>query len=657
MSSIPADSTIPPQSVSTDREIPKDSRFIPQNDIELEIKAPPILEEIAKKFTTELTIPAAPTPNVEGSFFPKLDIATRIEVDNGNSFEIDVQPDMRYIVHYLMYNTAQQYPSYDIKEHPFTSLPTLVAYKLALIIGHFLLCDIYTKSNSSPSSDPYRNDETFETFLVLLQSCHVPPDVQTLLEHLSPVRDTQRPRLTFIPNFGAFSFDHDFGFSIPISVFIKIHQIIATTRTNSDPNFVLMQIYNTPIITVNTKLYTIGNLFGGPYTHDSHSLEHQNWLKLALEAFINPVVSRSLVQRPTLSRIATTNMRVNSSSEINGYHYLLGNPEPNTTQISAMLKNIDDFMLKEFSSLPCLGSFLADASGISIITHSIETYLLPTWHALPMIQTTDEKAPSLEQIDDSAYAKQINFYVDKPTYTGQIALPTKPYTLGLLLATDTEYQPNKDPVKTKQFHSVRDIRPSVLWFQPYDRKIQSIEMAIPLGLRILNDELDSVTLPLPDIRTTLTVNNSQYRQGSIPIDYVKAYFPSTSEGNRLVSIQRKRHSRTRQLNGCACFNMSKNVLPIFAQKNTDTSTIPELSATIETGHNDFALGCTYFAWKSNSTPALPKKSLILWSSYRYTETSDETDETKIFFFATLRALYGTSVNIVRTAHPSHLIPS
>ncbi|KAF6208161.1 hypothetical protein GE061_016612 [Apolygus lucorum] len=360
------------------------------------------------------------------------------------------------------------------------------------------------------------------------------------------------------------------------------------------------------------------------------------------------------VQRPTLSRILTTDINVNTAQEVNGYHYLLGNPEFNVTQLTAMIKNLNSFMQEQYPNSPLLGSFLADTSGTAIVTHSIETYLFPTWHNLTQLRADDEKPPSITQIDDTDYAHRTKFYADFPSYTESLPIPTnvKPATLALI--SKNAYDPAKDPIKPKRFDTIRDIRPSVLWFQPYEKSIQSIELAIPLGFKILNDELDSVVIPLPNVQDTLTHNNSMYKQGSIPTEKIKYFLPSDKQGTPFTAMQRKRHYATDSLIGYSTFDMSRNVLPYLCTSPVNSESASALSNLTEQGHQDFALGCTYFAWKSDSSPALPSQSIPLWSSYRFTEFNDTFT---IHFYSTLRPLYGTSVSIARTAHPSHLIPS
>lgn len=263
-----------------------------------------------------------------------------------------------------MYTTAKEYPDLNIKGFPCTSLPTIVAYKLALFIGHTLICDIISCKPTSPATEDFNSNPLLLKFLHDLKFMPVPSDVKILIEYMNPVLDTQRKNLKFVPSFSGFSFHHDFGYSIPISCFITMHHIFATTKTNSDPLITMARIYNTELITYSGVTYTIGNLFGGPYTLDGTTNIHNNWLNNALEAFINPVVSSTLLQRPTFSEAAMEIYAPETDDLFNSYVYLFGNPEVNSKTIHSVLSDVSSFITSQNSGLPLLGTILDQCSNL-----------------------------------------------------------------------------------------------------------------------------------------------------------------------------------------------------------------------------------------------------------------------------------------------------
>lgn len=274
-------------------------RFTDERQIEYNVSNHPILETISKKNNTAVELPETPEVKPTSKFYALLNTSERIEIDYGSDFQIEVQPDMRYVAQYLMFTTSHEYAELEIKGYPYVSLPSLVAYKLTIFIGHFLISDLTYRRERSFSSAPYTNDAELMELLSTLKTCPVPQDVQTILDHIAPVQDSQRCNLKSIPSFAAFSFKHDFGYSVPISTFLSIHDILASNRTSSEPGIIMAMIYNTVLTRIGTSSCTISNLFGGPYSYENDTYQHRNWFCTALEAFINPVVSRALVQRPT----------------------------------------------------------------------------------------------------------------------------------------------------------------------------------------------------------------------------------------------------------------------------------------------------------------------------------------------------------------------
>lgn len=251
--------------------------------------------------------------------------------------------------------------------------------------------------------------------LSTLKTCPVPQDVQTLLDHIIPVQDSQRCNLKFIPSFAAFTFQHDFGYSVPISTFLSIHDILVSNRTNSEPGIILAKIYNTVLTRIGTASYTISNLFGGPYSFENDTYQHRNWFCSALEAFINPVVSRALVQKPTFAKIKTVPLTANTPAEVNGYHYLLGNPLENDRSIIYFLTDLKLFYKDTSPSLSPLGISFSKSSGLNIMTHSIETICLPTYHKFDVIKIddTEKTPPAINILSDTDYASKAKFMEEK----------------------------------------------------------------------------------------------------------------------------------------------------------------------------------------------------------------------------------------------------
>lgn len=163
--------------------------------IQLRIKGKSKLNELSKRFSNPSTPGNIPTPSIKNDFFRRLDIPSRIEIDSGLPFTIDVQPDFRYPFNYIAYNISSQYPDLSVKEFPFVSTFTLIAYQQILHAAVYLLHDIYERDYPSPAAILYKNDAYRKDYLELLLKLRVPKDLETLLSNLSTVCDPQKPRL------------------------------------------------------------------------------------------------------------------------------------------------------------------------------------------------------------------------------------------------------------------------------------------------------------------------------------------------------------------------------------------------------------------------------------------------------------------------------
>lgn len=434
----------------------------------------------------------------------------------------------------------------------------------------------------------------------------------------------------------------------------------ATTKTNSDPLITMARIYNTEILTVNGVSYTIGNVFGGPYSLENVTNIHNNWINNALEAFINPVVSSNLLQRPTFAKAPMVKYEVADATEANGYKYLLGNPEQNFKTVHSVLTDVSRFLSAQNSSLPQLGTILDQCSGLTIMTHSIENITLPTWHALPqcILPTKKDEELNLNPQTDDAYAKTINFLQAAPKHNETFKFNDTDIEEHLYLVKQQKFDSTNNPLTYQNYSEKKFRNAQVIWFQPYDKSSQSIELAIPLGLRIINPSIDGITIPIPHPNLNLTQNNSNYRAGSIPISHVQSYIPTSTANSLFSQLSRERRTIATEPLGHSVRDMSRNVLPIMCNEDvTDDIDFTISGFTPEDNHANPSSSGTVIAWKSTATPRMAKDDLYLWSSYRHVEYHPYTGERSIHMYSTLRGLYGTCITLTRSAHPSHLLTS
>ncbi|KAF6207350.1 hypothetical protein GE061_018591 [Apolygus lucorum] len=352
--------------------------------------------------------PTEPRPQLKTSdFFQRLNIQTSVEIDQGIDFTIDVQPDTRFPVAYIMYNITALYPDLETKGFPYVSTLSLAGYCLTLLYGQLLLNDINTRSRSSPYTHPFRTETDMKDFLEVITNLNIPECMQDILTKLTTFVDPQRPGLRYNANLASSLFLHDFVYLLPNNIFFIAHNILATTRTNADPSDILRMFYNTVIVSYQQNIYTIGNLLGAEFQQAQQNYLHKNWILTTFEIFFNPVIDRSLLQRPTLARInVTAPAFANPAADYNPYGYALTATTDDIPILSSALEHISNFFKKQEPNSKTLIQIQHELKGTTLLTYNVRPLELPTWHSLTS-PTKNSEPPSI--LNDKAYAKMVNF--------------------------------------------------------------------------------------------------------------------------------------------------------------------------------------------------------------------------------------------------------
>jgi hypothetical protein len=625
----------------------------PNRTTPFEIRNHAALASFAKRFAPTVNqADEAPVPPTEVDYYKFMNMPQNVELSDSEPYTIDVQNDFRYIFAFIAFHVTALYPEANVKGHPAISPPSLIAYCLAIVYAHILTCDLSSRRTCSDYANVFRNDNHLKDYLSTLLNANIPPFLMPLLSQLAPTTDPRRTLIEYVPSLAGFSFIHDFGRTIPIHALLAAHQLVATSRSNLDPADVLLKLYKTELITVNTTPYRIGNLFGTHYNNQVHNFTHSNWLNLILESVFNPIVGRALTQKPTFSRIPIHSYTVPDPDDVNPYIYALSATDDNLDVVSDFIRSASRFTKAETSNSIVLGQLLQSITGITILTHSVEPPTLPTWTHL---EISADAIPTHE-------ATHINFashtrFLSRPTaLTGTITYPpdlgTTPQTL--LLMTDVDADPNNYPVEFLTFDGKIHISPQVLYFQPYDVSPSALAHTITLGLKIESSEIDGITVPTEHPTQSLSDNNSMLLQSAIRLDKIAR---TNMTADPTIIRSRTLLDASNQPLGLAISNMSINVLPSFVKTQVPTvfpSTLPGFTSVAQ--HTDPKFAFNYSASKVNNPGTLPDQFIHLWSSYRYVSRLKRPTATEKFMFSSFRPIYGTNVTLSRSRNPNLIIP-
>lgn len=173
----------------------------------------------------------------------------------------------------------------------------------------------------------------------------VPSDIEPLIRQLTSVRDPSRTDLVYLPNLGAFSWNHDFCRLVPPHIMIIAQNIIASLRTNLTPDKDLLAFYATNVCQVGEVNYTVSEFFGGWYLPQNANRIHPNWINMADEELFNPVVGRALSKRPSLAKIRVAAANLGPVLNCNPYATMFNMTGDNVAPLSAMMDNIPKFIV------------------------------------------------------------------------------------------------------------------------------------------------------------------------------------------------------------------------------------------------------------------------------------------------------------------------
>lgn len=521
--------TTPPGVVIPTEPAHKQIKNQPQsNKTKLKGKKPSIkfnisnLHQIATKPpapSTSMKVNAPSEPKPVGTYFTNLRLKPRLDVDKGSTFTIDVQPDMRFMTYYVSYTTTEAHEEIVISNNPYCSVPSLIGYKLHQFIFQHLIFDIHARKTKSPYCTIFEDEARLTAYLTNTLQTKVSIDLCIPLEQLAPAFDPLRSRLEFVPNMANFHFKLDFGRSIPAYVYFIVHNILADCTEFTSTQDVMNLIYSTVFITFGGIDYTISNLFGGPYDDGQNTSSHANWFRNSFETTMMPIIGYVLSERPTLVHLPIKIPNFENEDVINPYVYLTVGCIDNVPNVLEFIMNISDVINMNTSDLKPLGQLFTKVSGLTILSHSLESASLPTWHTL---KYSNKEETRKRKINDQVFAQKVQFLTVGPSYTGTLKYPTTAHTIKpeLYLVQNKKFSPNKTPVPYTLFKPQYHLLPDVFWLQPYVRSTSLLNHTVILGIKIESEEFDGVTIPLPNPQSTLIDENSMYAQGAVPYEHL-----------------------------------------------------------------------------------------------------------------------------------------
>lgn len=613
------------------------------------------LNKLSAKYAKPESAPdSAPQPPPKNDLFDRISIEQRLQLDTGFDATIDVQPDFRFIVLALIFHVNKLYLLLEQKNRPLLTPPSLLAYCLFIINGFFLVCDKYGRHTPSQHAREFLNDTDGNQMLEVLLRCYVPSFVLDILRGLAPTVLPRRPGIELVPTFAGFSFEHDFGRFFPPQMFTIAHTIAASVRGNSDPDDILKMWFDSPLVSYDTTTIKVGHLLGAGI---DGSGRYENWFQSACIGVFNPVVLRSLSQRPTFQRIPYTAHTL-PMTNTNPYVLNLNADEQNVSSSMMFLESFSDLARSDLSASYQLGGIFSVVSGINIVTHAYSDFSLPTWHFKPTGSHNDTKSPK-------DFATAINFMTrDISNNKSKIQFPTDASTITqqLYLVEKKDYSPSDDPDILVSFDPRIHVFNPWRLFDPFDYLPSKFVFTLVCGLLIETLEIDGFEIPHPNLRSSLREDNSQYLQSAVCLDDIRK---ATIYGAHPV-VRRSVTRDDKQKASLSLYDMARNRLGSVGLTVADPTVpafIPGFSLAPNVFKFDRLFNKSGYRVNGESSP-LPGQLITAWSCYRHVapdapRVDDDTsiNLSKLYMLLDLRTVFGTDVTLAQVEHGAKLIPT
>jgi len=613
------------------------------------------LNRLSARYSKPETLPdPAPQPPPKNDLFDRLNIEQRLQLDTGFDSTIDVQPDFRFIVLALTFHVNKIYLLLEQKQRPLLTPPSLLAYCLFIIHGFFLVCDKHGRHTPSNYAREFLNDTDGQQMLEQLLRSYIPSFVLDILRGLAPTVLPRRPGIEFVPTFAGFSFDHDFGRIFPPQIFTIAHSIAASTRSNADPDTILSTWFDSDLSIAGQQTIKVGHFLGAGIVSSGR---YENWFQSACIGIFNPVVLRSLSQRPTFQRLSYTAHDTHSDN-MNPYTFFLNADSPNVSQTIQFLESFSDLAKSDLSATFQLGGIFPNVSGINIVTHAYSDYSLPTWHLQSLGKHDTPKSPK-------EFATAIKFMTaDFKDNKTALPYPADDTVINkmLYLISPSKYEWKKDPDLIVKFDPRIHVFNPWRLFDPYDYLPSKFAFPIVCGLLIETLSIDGFSVPHPNLRSSLREDNSQLLQSAVSLDDIRK---ATSHATHPV-IQRTVTRDDKQKVSISLYDMARNRLGILPSTTADPA-IPTTIPGFDVVPMIFLLQRMFnkSSYRTNSKASkLPASFITAWSSYRYVcpdaprvNVDRQIDLTKIYMLLDFRTVFGTDVTLAQTEHGAKLIPT
>jgi hypothetical protein len=630
--------------------------------------------------------PIVPPPVVP-DVITRLAPATNTVSDTGHTTIIDVQPDFRFPISSWIYSISHSVQNSAYATHPLASPASLVAYTLALFTGLLFQSDAFLRFDFSAHASQILNDDSPRTIFSIMPDLLVPSfasaDFEAFMVHMDPLAEN----LAYFGTLAGSTLLHDFGRIIPISFFVKLHNLLSELPQNLgtlglSARFFLSEIasfrHGTADYAVTPAHFTSATFDAPAGTHNTY----RNWFFQYIDRLMLMNATRVVNATATITRIhmdepARYSHAIPTSAEpvFNPYLFAISYTPNNRYGLFELLRNMNDFVRTTFPNSKPLRAYTQIGTQPEIVRHLSFNSILPTWHTLgvkayestPSDATKNIFSVSTPSVSHATFASAINFLVDHPTPADTTTPPSVPVIRGaqppapnnqdvmIQLVAGSQTNPAPSPNQTRLFDELKHVIPRMMIFDPTESSTAHLAAVITSGKLIETNDISLIGVPTPDATRSLGLQNSQYILGAIQMRYIK-----TAESQAAKIVRRRNFGSLKRV--AQHFVQSSAhlmLLPLFRPGlvtplitvtppgNKLAGFLPNVATVNQT--TNAANGVNTFSTALGSQMQnVPAGHFILWSSYRFYDVETQT----WYMLPTLRHIYGTRARLFSSEHIS-----
>jgi hypothetical protein len=602
----------------------------------------------------KLTQPSKPnpTPDNKTTAFEEAKQRMNYKSQQGKQFVIDVQPDTRMSIPYIIHSIASLAPTINVIPHSLVSVFTLYAYDQIILYAYLLQMDLNHRIQSSPFAAVFNTSNHLMEYNETLKQLIVPEDMAYILQGLTPIHEPHKQNVNFVPTLAGYVHSIDYGRTIPPYIWIVIHNLFAEIPDDENTIDLIRRFYSTTVTQVNRREYLVSHYLAGYFTHQDIAQQRPNWLNARYENEINKYFGHMNRHHPTLQLIELE-LTASETCNINPYRLALSATRNNIPAMTELLKEISEYLKTNNLGKKTIADITHSTESAATLTHTIEPATLPTWHYAAAVPNAIENAPHTVQFNE--YATTMRYMRPASAYAMNLPYPDlnlANFVPELYLVQDHRHDnaANDNPYTYMEFDEQKHVAPNVLLYQPYNRLPNYAQLSIILGIKIEQPSIDGVTLPLVNPDYAPIRNNSIYLAGSIPYAKIKRIIPCRTQNGIIRIIPRVTRNIQESPQAIHHRTAQKVIVPIYDSSNVAHNLHPPIGYSVEQHHFELAHPYTYTSWNAGQTSHIRNDTIALWSSYRHT-INNNCDAHDIHFYYTLIGFYGQSTPLSEIRNP------